>query len=372
MVVCRGIALTVVAAFAGALAETTVPSDVLYRALIEESSYSYSYDEGPSGAGAAVVVEASVSLDGITVEAFDTAAQAVFVDAVVTTLDTVDDSDQVTITSVVATTDRRRRLTGGIEVAYEIRVPLAEGTEAEDVFDDVQADVQENIADDGGSALMANIVVAADNAGTAVFDDATVTEVTVPTEYTTAVVTCAVNEYVSNNVCTACAAGTGNAAGDDASGADTACTVIICGENQSVVSHVCTDCPEGTANAAGDDASGDGTICDTCAENYFVSSKSCTACLDGGTRAAGDDRTGRDTVCTPAEPKDGNEFSMGVVLVVIILAIVVGLGLIAVAYEKGVFDGLFGEKPEVAKAIEMVEDRGSGDGGPFVAALSRA
>jgi hypothetical protein len=32
-----------------------------------------------------------------------------------------------------------------------------------------------------------------------------------------------VNEYVASNGCTACAAGTTNAAGDDASGADTTC-----------------------------------------------------------------------------------------------------------------------------------------------------
>ena len=34
---------------------------------------------------------------------------------------------------------------------------------------------------------------------------------------------CSVNEYVSSNVCTTCPAGTTRAAGDDASGADTAC-----------------------------------------------------------------------------------------------------------------------------------------------------
>jgi hypothetical protein len=36
---------------------------------------------------------------------------------------------------------------------------------------------------------------------------------------------CLANEYVSSNVCTACPAGATNAAGDDASGADTACEV---------------------------------------------------------------------------------------------------------------------------------------------------
>ena len=38
-----------------------------------------------------------------------------------------------------------------------------------------------------------------------------------------AAITCGANEYVAINVCTPCAAGTTNDAGDDASGADTAC-----------------------------------------------------------------------------------------------------------------------------------------------------
>ena len=38
-----------------------------------------------------------------------------------------------------------------------------------------------------------------------------------------AATTCGANEYVVSNVCTQCAAGTTNDAGDDASGADTAC-----------------------------------------------------------------------------------------------------------------------------------------------------
>jgi hypothetical protein len=35
---------------------------------------------------------------------------------------------------------------------------------------------------------------------------------------------CAEDEYVSSNACTACAAGSTNAAGDDATGSDTTCT----------------------------------------------------------------------------------------------------------------------------------------------------
>ena len=66
---------------------------------------------------------------------------------------------------------------------------------------------------------------------------------------------------MSSNACTACAAGTTNAAGDDASGSDTACTAILCATNEYVSSNACTACAAGTINAAGDDASGSDTAC---------------------------------------------------------------------------------------------------------------
>jgi len=63
-------------------------------------------------------------------------------------------------------------------------------------------------------------------------------------------------------VCTACPAGTTNAADDDASGADTTCDATLCAENEKVVSNVCTACPAGTTNAANDDPTGADTTCD--------------------------------------------------------------------------------------------------------------
>merc|ERR1712216_479500 len=87
---------------------------------------------------------------------------------------------------------------------------------------------------------------------------------------------CSSNEYVENNVCTACPPRTTNAAGDDATGADTTCDVILCAVNEYVESNVCTPCPAGTTNAAGDDASGHDTFCDAkqysaaCAGGYHA------------------------------------------------------------------------------------------------------
>jgi len=98
---------------------------------------------------------------------------------------------------------------------------------------------------------------------------------------------CAENQYVSSTVCTACPAGTTNAANDDASGADTTCDATLCGANQYVSSTVCTACPAGTTNAANDDASGPDTACDAtfCAADEYVSSNACVPCDAGTTNA---------------------------------------------------------------------------------------
>ena len=77
-----------------------------------------------------------------------------------------------------------------------------------------------------------------------------------------ATVKCAVNHYVKSKVCTACAAGSTNALGDDAYGADTACDATKCAVNEYVKSKVCTACAAGSTNAVGDDASGVDTECD--------------------------------------------------------------------------------------------------------------
>ena len=73
---------------------------------------------------------------------------------------------------------------------------------------------------------------------------------------------CAANQKVTSNACAACAVGTNNAAGDDASGADTTCDAITCTADHYVSSNVCTDCAAGSTNAAGDDATGADTTCD--------------------------------------------------------------------------------------------------------------
>jgi hypothetical protein len=83
---------------------------------------------------------------------------------------------------------------------------------------------------------------------------------------------CKANFYVKNHVCTACPAGTTNAAGDDAHYHDTVCTPTLCKANEYVKAHKCVPCPahpnlpNGAApsfqsNTAGDDASGPDTQC---------------------------------------------------------------------------------------------------------------
>ncbi len=81
---------------------------------------------------------------------------------------------------------------------------------------------------------------------------------------------CDANQHVQANACVACGAGTTNAAGDDASGANTTCDATLCGVNQHVQANACAACGAGATNAAGDDASGANTRCDD----------ACTAAFD--------------------------------------------------------------------------------------------
>ena len=114
-------------------------------------------------------------------------------------------------------------------------------------------------------------------------------------------ITCGPDEYVQDNTCTACPAGTTNdEGGDDATGANTTCTATICQENFHVVNHVCEFGPPGTQRNAGDDASGSDTVCETwyCAENERVNDDfSCVACPRGMINEAGDDASGGLTEC---------------------------------------------------------------------------
>ena len=120
---------------------------------------------------------------------------------------------------------------------------------------------------------------------------------------------CAANEYVSGNACAVCASGTTNAAGDDASGTDTACDATLCAANEYVSGNACAACAAGTTNAAGDDASGTDTACDAtlCAADEYVSGNACVACEAGKTNAAGDDASGADTTCACPSPYSGSE-----------------------------------------------------------------
>lgn len=113
--------------------------------------------------------------------------------------------------------------------------------------------------------------------------------------------TCSINEYVLNDACVACAAGTQNDAGDPIPGPDTTCEPILCLENYYVSNMGCTACAAGTENNAGDPANGGDTTCEPilCQENYYVSNNVCTACATGTVRAAGDPANGGDTTCEP-------------------------------------------------------------------------
>ena len=85
------------------------------------------------------------------------------------------------------------------------------------------------------------------------------------------------------------------------------CAADPCAENERVENNACVACPAGTTNAAGDDASGSDTSCTVCAANYYVSSNTCTACPAGTTNAAGDDASGSDTSCDDDDEDDDDE-----------------------------------------------------------------
>jgi len=73
---------------------------------------------------------------------------------------------------------------------------------------------------------------------------------------------CLINQYVSSGTCTACAAGSTNAAGDNANGGvDTSCDPTLCAEDFYVSNNVCTACASGETKPAGDDATGANTVC---------------------------------------------------------------------------------------------------------------
>ncbi len=138
---------------------------------------------------------------------------------------------------------------------------------------------------------MMDLAATEDQADTAA-DLTTEPDLTTPTP-------CQADEFVQNNACMTCPAGTTNEAGDDTSGPDTRCDVTLCTEDERVRANTCQPCPAGATNAAGDDASGPDTRCEVtrCAEDEFVEDNTCVICPAGTTNLAGDDASGADTTC---------------------------------------------------------------------------
>ena len=106
-----------------------------------------------------------------------------------------------------------------------------------------------------------------------------------------ATTSCVVNQHVLSNVCVACPAGTTNAAGDDASGANTTCATCAAGTFQDGTdSTVCKDCTAGTFQ----DGTGS-TVCKDCTAGTFQDGTGSTVCKDC-TAGTFQDGTGS-TVC---------------------------------------------------------------------------
>jgi len=99
---------------------------------------------------------------------------------------------------------------------------------------------------------------------------------------------CAVNQYVSAAVCTACATGTKSLVGHLSSGPDTTCSATCPVNSYANGSGNCVACATGYTNLAGDDPAGSATTCGECAANYYVANATtCTACAAGSHIAAG-------------------------------------------------------------------------------------
>jgi hypothetical protein len=140
-------------------------------------------------------------------------------------------------------------------------------------------------------------------------------------------ITCGADQRVQDNACVACPANSTNEAGDDASGADTACdcdagyggdgitecVAGACNADERVQDNACVDCPANASNAPGDDSTGADTACDCdpgyegdgvsactaiiCGANERVESNACVDCPANSTNGAGDDASGADTAC---------------------------------------------------------------------------
>jgi len=76
-----------------------------------------------------------------------------------------------------------------------------------------------------------------------------------PFAATVAAQPCGVDEYVHDNMCKPCAAGTTSRPGSDPSSRDTECSPVLCEVNQYAFAHTCQDCPFGSTAPAGADTS---------------------------------------------------------------------------------------------------------------------
>ena len=135
-----------------------------------------------------MVVETSLALTGLTVFKFDDDARDVFKAACVETLDTVTDPSQITIVAVASWQGRRRRklLARGIEVDYAIEVVVDAAVSADDLFNEVTADLQTNLAADGGAAFADALKDEAHKAGDeGMMSQVGVSDVEVPLTYVT-------------------------------------------------------------------------------------------------------------------------------------------------------------------------------------------
>jgi predicted outer membrane repeat protein len=97
---------------------------------------------------------------------------------------------------------------------------------------------------------------------------------------------CASGYRVKDNACVACPAGMTNDAGDDnANGPNTYCdSSTVCGEDEYVSNHVCTTCAAGKVTPYGSNPAGEDTVCTwgMCERDYYVdSSKNCKKCPAG-------------------------------------------------------------------------------------------
>jgi len=110
---------------------------------------------------------------------------------------------------------------------------------------------------------------------------------------------CSVDQYVKDNKCTQCAAGSTRVAGDEAVGADTTCQGTVCSVDEYVKDNKCTQCAAGSTRVAGDEAVGADTTCQgtVCSVDHHVKDNKCTQCAAGFTRVAGDEAMGADTAC---------------------------------------------------------------------------